>query len=156
MGTAICVDSANNCYVTGSSPGTNFSTNIVTIKYDPNGNQIWLQQYSAPNNGNAIPVAVAVDNNGNVYVTGYETTAAGGTEMVTIKYAPLAIQRRADGTILLQAQGSPGQSFDVQASTNLQSRQDLGSITADTNGVAQYDDTNAPTFDSRFYLAVPQ
>jgi hypothetical protein len=41
-----------------------------------------------------------------------------------------AVRRRADGTILLQAQGAPGQSFDVQASTNLATCQDLGSITA--------------------------
>jgi hypothetical protein len=38
----------------------------------------------------------------------------------------------------------------VQASTNLQTWQDPGRITADTNGVAQDDDTNAPAFDWRF------
>jgi hypothetical protein len=156
VATSIAVDSANKCYVTGFSPGENASSNIVTIKYDSNGNQIWLQRYGGVNNGGAVGNAIAVDNNGNVYVAGYETTAAGGTEMVLIKYAPVAIQRRADGTVLLQAQGSPGESFDVQASTNLQTWQDLGSVTADTNGLAQFDDTNAPIFDSRFYLTVPQ
>jgi len=156
VATSIATDKANNCYVTGYSSGTNSYTEIVTIKYDPDGNQIWLQQYVAPSGGNAVGNAIAVDHNGNVYVTGYESTAAGGTEMVTIKYAPLGIQRRADGTVFLQAQGSPGQSFDVQASTNLQTWQDLGSVTAGTNGVAQYEDTNAPLFDWRYYLTVPQ
>jgi hypothetical protein len=59
-------------------------------------------------------------------------------------------------TVLLQAQGSPGESFEVQASTNLQTWLDLGSITADTNGLAQFGETNAPAFNSRFYLTVPQ
>jgi len=82
--TSIAVDSVNNCYVTGYSPGTNSYNDIVTIKYGPNGNQVWLQRYSSPGNGNAVGNAIAVDNNGNVYVTGYDTTAEGGTEIVRV------------------------------------------------------------------------
>ena len=44
-----------------------------------------MQRYNGPGNGDDAGNAIAVDKNGNVYVTGYETTAAGGTEMVTIK-----------------------------------------------------------------------
>jgi hypothetical protein len=153
---AIAVDQNNNSYVTGYSPGTNSGNDIVTIKYDPNGNQIWLQRYTSPANGNAAGNAIAVDKNGNVYVTGYETTAAGGTEIVTIKYSPVTVQRRSDGTVLLQAQGSPGESFDIQASADLQSWLDLGIFTADTNGLLQFDDTNAPNYPSRFYFTNPQ
>jgi hypothetical protein len=155
-GMAITIDSTNNVYVTGYSPGTNSSNDIVTIKYGPNGNQVWLQRYNGPGNGNDAGNAIAVDNNGNVYVTGYETTAAGGTEIVTIKYSSLALQRRADGTVLLQAQGSPGESFEIEASTDLQSWLDLGSVTADSNGLVQFDDTNASNYNARFYLTSPQ
>jgi hypothetical protein len=56
----------------------------------------------------------------------------------------------------LQAQGSPGESFDVQASTDLQIWQDLGQSLADTNGFFQFDDTNAPQYNARFYLTLPQ
>jgi hypothetical protein len=158
--TAIAVDHANSVYTTGYVSEPNAAddyivTNLVTIKYDNNGNQIWLQQYTPPGNG-AVGNAIAVDNSGNVYVTGYENTEAGGTEMILIKYSPIVVQRRADGTVLLQAQGSAGESFDVQASTNLQTWLDLGNVTADTNGLVQFDDTNAPAFNSRFYLTVPQ
>ena len=154
--TAITVDQVNGVYVTGYSPGANGTNDIVTIKYDPNGNQIWLQRYSSPGNGNDAGNAIAVDKNGNVYVTGYETTAAGGTEIVTIKYSPITLQRRSDGTVILQAQGSPGESFDIQASTNLLNWLNLGSVLADTNGLMQFDDTNAPAFPSRFYYTSPQ
>jgi hypothetical protein len=156
VGTSVAVDSANNSYVTGYSPGTNGTNDIVTIKYDPNGNQIWLQRYSSPGGGNAAGNAIAVDNNGNVYVTGYDTTAAGGTEIVTIKYSPVTLQRRSDGTIILQAQGSPGESFDIEASEDLLNWLDLGSVLADTNGFIQFDDTNAPAFPARFYYTIPQ
>jgi hypothetical protein len=153
---SIAADSGNNCYVTGYSPGTNSGNDIVTIKYGPNGNQVWLQRYHGPGNGDDAGNAIAVDNNGNVYVTGYETTAAGGTEIVTIKYSPVTLQRRADGTVLLQAQGSPAESFDFQGSTDLMNWLDLGSILADSNGVAQFQDTNASNYNRRFYVTTPQ
>jgi hypothetical protein len=153
---AIATDSANNAYVTGYSPGTNSGNDIVTIKYGPNGNQVWLQRYHGPGNGNDAGNAIAVDNKGNVYVTGYETTAAGGTEMVTIKYAPVTLQRRSDGTVLLQAQGLAGESFDFQGSTDLMNWLDLGSALADSNGLAQFEDTNASNYNWRFYITSPQ
>jgi hypothetical protein len=154
---SITVDSANNSYVTGYSSGTNSNNDIVTIRYSPTGNQTWLQRYSSPGNGNAAGNAIVVDNNGNVYVTGYDTTTAGGTEIVTIKYSPVVtLQRRSDGTVILQAQGTPGESFDIEASEDLLNWLDLGSAAADTNGLMQFDDTNAPAYPARFYYTTPQ
>jgi hypothetical protein len=153
---AIAVDQSNNSYVTGYSPGTNSGNDIVTIKYGNNGNQIWVQRYNGPGNGNDAGNAIAVDNNGNVYVTGYETLPGGGTGIVTIKYIPLSLQRRSDGTVLLEVQGSPGESFDIQASADLRTWLDLGTVLADTNGLMQFDDTNAPNFPARFYVPKPQ
>jgi hypothetical protein len=153
---ALAVDSANNPYVSGYSPVSDGTNNIVTIKYDPNGKQIWLQCYNGPGNGNAAGNAIAVDNNGNVYVAGYDTRTAGGTEMVLIKYSPVTLQRKPDGTVLLETQGSPGESFDIEASIDLLNWLDLGTVLADTNGFMQFDDTNAPSFPSRFYYTNPQ
>jgi hypothetical protein len=153
---SIALDLANNSYITGYSPGRNGTNDIVTIKYDPNGNQVWLQRYSSPSGGSAAGNAIAVDGNGNVYVTGYDTTAQGGTEIVTIKYSPVNLQRQPNGTVILQAQGSPGEAFDIEASTNLLDWLDLGTFQADTNGLLQFDDTNAPGFPARFYYTTPQ
>jgi hypothetical protein len=155
-GNALAIDIANNIYVTGYSPFTGTSNDIVTIKYGPNGNQLWLQRYNGPGSGDDEGNAIAVDNNGNVYVAGYETETNGFTEMVLIKYSPVAIQRQSNGNFILQAYGSPGENFDIQASTNLQSWQDLGHVIADTNGFAQFADTNASNFPSRFYFTSPQ
>jgi len=155
-GTSVAIDQANSIYVTGYSPGSDGTNDIVTIKYDQNSNQIWLQRYASPGDGNAAGNAIAVDNSGNVYVTGYETTTAGGTEIVTIKYSPVTLQRRSDGTVILQAQGSPGEAFDIEASTDLLNWLDLGRVLADTNGLMQFDDTNAPAYPARFYYTTPQ
>jgi Beta-propeller repeat len=153
---AVAVDYTNNSYVTGYSPGSNGTNNIVTIKYGPSGNQIWLQSYNGLNNGNDVGNAIAVDKNGNVYVTGYETLPGGGTGIVTIKYIPISIQRQTNGTVMIQVSGSPGEMFDIEASTNLQTWLDLGTVTADTNGLMQFDDTNASNYPARFYYTNPQ
>jgi hypothetical protein len=153
---AIAVDLAGNGYITGYSPGANRQSNIVTIKYGPNGNQLWMRRYAPTNGGSAVGNAVAVDASGDVYVAGHEETASGGTEMVLIKYAPVGLQRLANGTVLLQAEGEAGESFLIQTSTNLQTWLNLGTISADTNGLVQFTDTNAPHFDWRYYLAIPQ
>jgi hypothetical protein len=153
---AIAVDSTNNVYITGYSSGATSSNDIVTIKYGSSGNQSWVQRYNGPGNGNDAGNAIAVDRAGNVYVTGYDTTTGGGTEIVTIKYPVCTIQCLGNGDILLQAQGSPGENFDVQASFDLQNWQDLGQSAADTNGLFQYSDTTAPLYNARFYVPIPQ
>jgi hypothetical protein len=97
-----------------------------------------------------------VDNSGNVYVAGYETETNGFTSMILIKYSPVTLQQQSSGNVVLQTYGSPGENFDVQMSTNLQTWQDLGPITADTNGLLQFIDTNAPLFPARFYYTIPK
>jgi hypothetical protein len=58
--------------------------------------------------------------------------------------------------VLVQAQGSPGENFTIQASADLQSWLDLGNAMADSNGLMQFDDTNASNFNARFYATSPQ
>jgi len=156
LATGIVNDNANNVYVTGYSPDANGTNDIVTIAYDTNGKQLWLQRYAGVSNYGAVGNAIAVDTNGNVYVAGYENVPGGGTEMVLIKYSPVTLQHQSNGNFLLQAQGTPGEPFDIQATTNLQSWLDLGAHDANTNGLLQYLDTNAALYPWRFYLAIPR
>lgn len=85
--TAMAVDAAGNVYVTGPSTGTGTYYNdgafsyyaayhdYATIKYDSNGNQLWVARYNGPANRHDIPIALAVDAIGNVYVTGYSAAS---------------------------------------------------------------------------------
>lgn len=86
----IVIDTSGNIYVTGTS-FNGFRDDIVTVKYDPNGNQVWDARYNNANT-NSSPAALAVDSSGNIYVTGYNINNLDGMpDYVTIKY-------RHDGT----------------------------------------------------------
>jgi uncharacterized delta-60 repeat protein len=67
---AVVVDGANNVYVTGTSLVSEapYQTEMVTIKYDTSGTELWRDVYSS--SGFGFGTALAVDSGGNVYVAG--------------------------------------------------------------------------------------
>jgi len=62
-------------------------TNYVTIKYSSTGAQQWLQEYNGPSNGNDKATSLAIDNTGNVYVTGSSEGTGTSFDFATIKYS---------------------------------------------------------------------
>lgn len=78
---AVAVDDNGNVYAAVWSSGK--STDITTVKYDKAGKQQWAARYEGPSDD--IPVAIAVDKSGSVYVLGATTTSS-GLDYVTIKY----------------------------------------------------------------------
>jgi len=83
------VDAEGNVYVTGSQKGYVISqSEALTVKYNSQGVQQWIQNYIAPNNNGAFGRAIHVDAGGNVYVTGENAIVSGGAnEMLVIKYS---------------------------------------------------------------------
>jgi hypothetical protein len=67
---AMEIDASGNVYVTGSSKGAGTRWDYLTVKFDPAGNQLWSARYDGPAQRSDHPVAMAVDNSGNVFVTG--------------------------------------------------------------------------------------
>jgi len=83
--TGIAVDTAGNIYVTGRSQGNGTGFDYATVKYGPNGNELWVSRY---NNGNGIDeaTAIAIDSTGNVYVTGRSQGNGTGFDYATVQY----------------------------------------------------------------------
>jgi uncharacterized delta-60 repeat protein len=84
--TAITTDSKGNIYVTGWSTGNGTNRDFTTIKYDDDGHTKWVKRYNGPANEIDEALAIAVDDNGNVYVTGTSTGSGTAEDITTIKY----------------------------------------------------------------------
>src|SRR5262245_4541085 len=82
----IALDSSGNVYVTGASTDDGTGSDYTTIKFDNNGQQQWAQSYNGSGNSYDAAQALAVDDSGNVYVTGVSTAQNGLGDCVTIKY----------------------------------------------------------------------
>ena len=62
-------------------------SDFVTVKYDTNGIEQWVQLYNGPGNSYDGAYVIAVDNNRNVLVAGYSTGAGTDYDYITIKYS---------------------------------------------------------------------
>jgi hypothetical protein len=83
---AIAVDGKDNVYVTGRNRLPNGKDIYATVKYSPDSNQpVWVATYS-PSYSYAI--ALAVDSNDNIYVTGKSVGFGTNYDYATIKYSP--------------------------------------------------------------------
>lgn len=94
------MDDSGNIYVAGSSWGGATDLDCLTIKYDPDGIQLWARRYDGPASGEDIAHALALDASGNVYMTGASSGSGTSHDYTTIKYYPsgdTAWVRRYDG-----------------------------------------------------------
>lgn len=88
----VVVDGAGNVYVSGRSWSNNTDMDWVTIKYNSQGEQQWVQRYNGPGNGSDDVSSIAVDVTGNLYVTGRSSGIKSGMGFTTIKYSTSGVQ----------------------------------------------------------------
>ncbi|AEV97746.1 hypothetical protein Niako_1375 [Niastella koreensis GR20-10] len=92
---ALAVDASLNVYVTGYSAAGPDETNFdyATVKYNKNGQQVWVRRYNGPANVHDQATALALDRNGNIYVTGHSMSTGTGYDFTTVKYNPAGDQQ---------------------------------------------------------------
>ncbi len=94
---AIGLDAANNVIITGYQYSGSLSTsNFLTVSFDSNGNQNWAQTYNGPNSGKDQATDLAIDNLGNVILTGFSEKSSTENYLTTLKYNNAGVQQWVD------------------------------------------------------------
>jgi hypothetical protein len=86
-GCAIAVDDSGNVFVTGGSIGNGTSSDFATIKYDGNGNLLWINRFDGPPSQDDWVNGLVLDGAGDVSVAGYGVVTVGIEDLFTVKYA---------------------------------------------------------------------
>ncbi len=86
---AIAVDNQNNIIVTGRDYGSDSTAKYVTIKYLPDSTEQWIARYSTSvDHGDDWAMALCIDEDNNIYVTGSSENEDGDPDYFTLKYLP--------------------------------------------------------------------
>ncbi len=92
----LAADAEGNLFVVGPAPDTE-SHDVWLGKFDSSGSLLWARSYDDPDHNTDYGYAVAVDSQGNAYITGQNSNPdfEGGANLRLLAYA-------ADGTLLWQ------------------------------------------------------
>lgn len=140
-GNDIALDTSGNIYVTGGDIGIGLDSDFVTIKYDPNGNELWVARYNGPGNDRDISFCIELDSSGNVYVAGESFGIGTESDYATIKYDP-------DGNEQwVMRYNGPGDYLDVVQDMDVDP---LGNVfvTGDSYGIVNHSDAATVAYDS--------
>jgi uncharacterized delta-60 repeat protein len=89
-GIAMAVAGSGDVYVTGyeETGGAPFYTDFLAVRYGPDGTQMWSDLWDAPPGRSDGGRAIAVDDSGYVYVTGFSQNYGGVENTLTLRYDP--------------------------------------------------------------------
>ena len=85
---AVAVDDNGSVYTAGHSNGKKTSLDLTVVKYDAGGREMWVYRYDGPSHRDDYAESMALDPEGNLYVTGYSFGAGTEHDFVTLKLSP--------------------------------------------------------------------
>ena len=92
-GIALAVDSMYNVYVTGKSQyGVSNGFDIITIKYDSDGTELWTRNFNGTSNGHDNAEDIKLDAADNIYVLGLSVNTTTSEDYQLIKYDAVGTQ----------------------------------------------------------------
>jgi hypothetical protein len=82
---SIAIGPSDNVYITGYTMSSS-AGDYLTIKYHPDGDTAWTRRYNGTGDSYDFANWICVDNEENVYVTGYSRGLSYQNDIVTVKY----------------------------------------------------------------------
>ncbi len=83
---AITQDGTGNIYIAGESYGGTSNFDYSTIKYSPDGEELWIRRFDGPSNGDDYPTALTLNDSGDVFITGSTYNTVSFEDVLTVKY----------------------------------------------------------------------
>jgi len=84
---SIAADNNGNVYVAGLSQGTGTMDDIVIVKYNYSGNEVWVNRFNSAANRNDVANNISLDNSGNIIVSGIISGVTSGTDFSVVKFS---------------------------------------------------------------------
>jgi hypothetical protein len=81
----------NYSYVTGYTLESGRGNDIVTIKYDSDGDTLWVRGYNGTANTDDEGLGLCVDDDNNIYVVGYAQYTGKSKDAVILKYSKTGV-----------------------------------------------------------------
>ena len=100
VGLAVAPDETGGVYVAGFTYGGGTGYDLLVVRYDGDGLEVWSHVYDGPTSGDDLAVALAVDGLGDAVVVGTSDGAASGRDLVTLQLGSdgaLGWEQRHDG-----------------------------------------------------------
>jgi uncharacterized delta-60 repeat protein len=149
----VSVDARGDVLMTGESWSNANKFDYYTLKYSGvDGTTVWERRYDGPGHGIDVPLAMGLDRDGNVAVTGGSPRIGGSYDFFTIEYAS------ADGAPLWeQSYNGPFENYDAANAAAIDAAGNVivtgTSAGADGNGDAytiKYDENGAIVWTHRY------
>jgi uncharacterized delta-60 repeat protein len=138
---ALAMDSMENCYVTGYSVGVTSDYDIVTIKYNPDGETVWVARYDGPGHGFDQGFSIAINQAGEVWVTGTSTDTTNQRDFVTVHYNANGAQQ------WVARYHGPGIGYDQAVAVAIDTSNNYSYITGNSLGTNNYFDIVTIAYD---------
>ena len=116
---ALAVGGDGSVFVTGTSYRREEGFDMVTLRYDPSGGQVWKAEYGGPAGRMDASVDIAADQSGQVYVAGQSIGADSAFDICLLKYDPEGRQS------WLKRYNGPGNGADVPAALEVDAHDDI-------------------------------
>src|SRR5258708_733416 len=140
---SIAVDSnTGNVYVTGFSWGGETLQDYATVAYDAAGTELWVARYNGPASSGDWATAIAVDDTGNIYVTGGSVGIGTFNDYATVAYDATGAQ------LWVARYNGPANFDDVARAIAVNSGTGNVYVTGESRGIGTFDDYATVAYDS--------
>ncbi len=80
------IDAQGNCYVLGTTWLTDSAKDIILLKYDTSGQEVWRRIYDNPAHGDDIPMNMCLDREGNIWICGMAKLKEDNADFLVVKF----------------------------------------------------------------------